>query len=113
MIIALPYSEARIFAHFGKSKTFVFYEIEEGNILKRYLADPIEGHAALSSFLIEHKTNVVLCSGIGDHMYNLLKDKNILVYPGVEGFTDDAVMDFLNGKIELDLTKLHKCSCKH
>lgn len=110
MRIAVTYDCARVFAHFGKTEVFAIYDIKEGNITSRELYKrEKEGHSAIGDMLKSLGVNVVICGGIGEPAVNKLKSLSIEVYPGVSGFTDDAVIAFLNGSLNYSNAGIHKC----
>lgn len=110
MTIAVPVENEEIFQHFGKTKSFAIYEIENGQISNKKIVDTNgSGHSLLGSFLGERKVNVVICGGIGSGAVEVLSNNNIEVYSGHEGNADIIVEEFLKGK----LVKSTSASCDH
>ena len=66
MKIAVTYENGNVFAHFGHTKQFKFYEVQNGTVTaERVVSTMGSGHGALASFLTLHKVDVLICGGIG------------------------------------------------
>ena len=66
MILAMPYESGEVFQHFGKSKEFQLYEIEDGKTLgSRVMSSGENGHSALADMLGKLGVTVLVCGGIG------------------------------------------------
>ena len=103
MIIAVPYEHGFVFGHFGHTKQFRLYTVEDGAVTAISLADTNGGgHGALSSFLAERGVDVVICGGIGDGAKTALSNAGIRLFGGVTGDADRAVAMFLAGKLDYD-----------
>lgn len=103
MIIAVPYENGLVFGHFGHTKQFRLYTVEDGNVTAIKLADTNGGgHGALSTFLAERDVEVLICGGIGGGAKAALAEANIRIYGGVSGDADRAVAMFLAGKLDYD-----------
>ena len=50
-------------------------------------------------FLKRHQIEVLVCSGIGSCMKDLLESMNITVIPGVSGGADEVIARFLAGNL--------------
>ena len=108
MKIAVTYDNGEIFQHFGHTKQFKIYEIENDEIKAEEIIDTNgSGHGILGEFLITNEVEVLICGGLGSGAKNILEENNIKVYPGVEGNADEAIKDYINNKLEKDLNK--KC----
>lgn len=113
MKIAVNEQEGKIFQHFGQTKAFQIYEVEDGKVLSSsHLAADPKGHAALADQLIKEKVNVVICGNLGARMLGLLQGAGIQVCGNVEGDCDQAVQAYLNGTLTYS-TEAHACSCSH
>ena len=100
MKIAVTYNNGEVFQHFGHSKQFKLYEVENYKILSSdIIYTDGKGHGALSGFLKENNVDVLICGGIGVGAKNALRDFNIELYPGVEGNADEQVEAFLAGNL--------------
>ena len=53
----------------------------------------------IPQFLKRHRTEVLVCSGIGNCMKDLLTAMNIKVIPGVSGRTDEVIGKYLAGTL--------------
>ena len=62
MKIAIPYENGMVFQHFGHTKQFKFYDVEDGTIVSSQVADMNgQGHGALSGFLAQAQVNILIC----------------------------------------------------
>lgn len=100
MKIAVTYENGQVFQHFGHTKQFKIYDIQEGVIKGSSILDTDgEGHGALAGFLKTEKVDALICGGIGDGAKNALNEAGITLYGGVSGGTDKAVQDLLAGAL--------------
>ncbi len=103
MIIAVPYAGGQVFGHFGHTKQFRLYTVEDGAVTAISLADTNgSGHGALSAFLADRGVNTLICGGIGGGAQDGLAEVGIRIYGGVSGDADRAVAMFLAGKLDYD-----------
>ena len=73
MRIAIPYEEGNVFQHFGKSKQFKLYTVEDGKIVSSEVISAGDtGHEALAGLLAELDVKAVICGGLGQGMMNAL-----------------------------------------
>ena len=87
MILAMPYESGEVFQHFGKSKEFQLYEIEDGKILgSRVMSAGENGHSALADMLGKLGVTVLVCGGIGDGA------KQALAQWGIRGWPEYRVL---------------------
>ena len=101
MRIAIPYEEGNVFQHFGKSKQFKLYTVEDGKIVSSEVISAGDtGHEALAGLLAELDVKAVICGGLGQGMMNALAASGIDVYPGISGDADEAAISFLLGKLQ-------------
>ena len=90
MKIAVTYENEQIFQHFGHSKQFKIYNVEDKKIVSSEVVDTNgSGHGALAGFLKEHKVDTLICGGIGGGAKTALANADITLYGGVSG-TDPA-----------------------
>ncbi len=109
MRIAVTYENGEIFQHFGHTKQFKVYDIENQKIVKEEIVDTNgQGHGALAGFLFGGKVDALICGGIGGGAQMALADAGIKLYGGVSGDADEAVAAYLAGK--LDYNSNVKCS---
>lgn len=103
MKIAVTYENGMVFQHFGHTKQFKIYDVEEGKIVKTEIADTQgSGHGALAGFLTGIGVEALICGGIGGGARTALTDANIALYPGVSGEADDSVKAFLSGTLNFN-----------
>lgn len=103
MRIAVTYENGEVFQHFGHSKQFKVYDVEDNRIVKTEVIDTNgSGHGALAGVLTAAKADVLVCGGIGGGAQTALRKANIQIYGGVSGNADDAVEAFLAGNLDFD-----------
>ena len=100
MRIAVTYENGEVFQHFGHTEQFKLYDVEEGKVVKERVADTEgQGHGALAGFLAGLKVDTLICGGIGGGAQRALAGAGIRLFGGVSGRADDAVRDYLEGKL--------------
>ena len=103
MKIAVTYEDGNIFQHFGKSKEFKVYDIENQEIISSQIESTNgQGHSALAEILKNLNIDVLICGGIGGGARNILTSLGIEIIPGVIGSSDEAVIDYLKGELHYD-----------
>ena len=103
MILAVTYENGQVFQHFGHTGQFKLYQIEDGAVTSSRVVDTNgSGHGALAGFLAAHRVEALICGGIGGGARAALAEAGIALYPGVEGAADQAVTDWLAGKLAYD-----------
>ncbi len=103
MRIAVTYEDGNIFQHFGHTKQFKMYDVEEGKIVKSEIIDTNgSGHGALAGVLSAIRADVLICGGIGGGAQMALRDAGIKLYGGVNGNADEAVRDFIAGNLSFN-----------
>ena len=113
MKIAGNYENGQIFQHFGQTRTFKVYTVENNKVVSTELVPGApEGHHALGHQLAGMQVDVVICGGLGIPMLNLLQGAGIRVCGNVAGSADAAVEDYLNGTL-VSSTAAHACGCGH
>lgn len=101
MKIAVTYENEQVFQHFGHSKQFKIYNVEDKKIISSEVIDTNgSGHGALAGFLKEHKVDTLICGGIGGGAKVALANYGINLYGGVSGNTDEVINTFLNDKLQ-------------
>ena len=112
MKIAVCYEKQMVFQHFGKTKEFKIYEIENNEIKNSYIiSNNGITHCALIDYLKENKVDVLICGGLGYGAVSKLNDLGIKLYAGVNGYADDKVLDLLNNRLDYD--NEHTCEDEH
>jgi predicted Fe-Mo cluster-binding NifX family protein len=110
MKLAVTHENGQVFQHFGKTKEFKIYDIQDGKIgFSMVISAGGQGHGALAGFLRMLGISVVLCGGIGPGAQDALAQLDITPIPGVQGDADQAVQDFLDGKLTANTEAL----CNH
>ena len=100
MKIAVTYENGNVFAHFGHTKQFKLYEVQDGTVTaERVVSTMGSGHGALASFLALHGVDVLICGGIGGGAKDALSEAGIRLFAGVSGNTDEAVKAYLSGML--------------
>lgn len=101
MKIAVSYDQGKVFQHFGHSEEFKIYEVQGGKIVGSEIVKAEgSGHNAMADFLKNSQIDVVLCGGLGGGAESALTEAGIVSCSGVEGDADQAVADYLAGKLE-------------
>jgi len=101
MRIAVTYENGNIFQHFGHTKQFKLYDVENGNIVHTGVMPTLgSGHGALASLLASTGADVLICGGIGGGAQMALAEAGIKLYGGVSGSADAAVEALLAGKLD-------------
>ncbi len=112
MIIAVTYKDGEVFQHFGHCENFKIYSVEDGKITEEKIINTNgNGHGALAGFLKNNSVDVLICGGIGMGARNALAEKNIELYPGVVGNSDEAVKALLEDKLSYNPNTV--CSHHH
>lgn len=111
MKTAVTYENGQIFQHFGKSKQWKVYEVENGRITASCVLDvDAKGHTARVQFLMDYHIDTLVCGGIGGPALGALKTANITVYPGHTGDADAVVEQAITGAIVADESYIpHTC----
>ena len=90
--------------YFGRSKQFIIFDVEDGQIVKEEaFANP--GHTLLSSppkFVAKLGVSVVIGGIVGRIAFNIMKKRGIKVVAGAGGDANTAVENYLKGKLVLD-----------
>lgn len=100
MKLAITYDNGQVFQHFGKTQQFKIYDIQEGKVGPSLVTGTGgQGHGALAGLLRALGISVLICGGIGPGAQEALKSLDITVIPGITGDADQAVQDFVDGKL--------------
>ena len=101
--IAVTYENGEVFQHFGHTKEFKFYTVEDKKIVDSEIVPTMgSGHSMLADFLLLNGVTVLICGGIGGGAQMALSQAGIKLYGGVTGKADDAVNALLNNKLNYD-----------
>lgn len=122
MKIAVTHENGRVFQHFGHTKEFKVYMVEDGKVLANAVVDANgSGHGALADFLSSIGVSTLICGGIGMGAQLALDNADIELYAGIEGDADEAVAALLAGTLAHNGAANcnhhhdhdHSCSCGH
>ena len=103
MKVAVTYENGEIFQHFGRTKQFKIYEIENGEVKSAEVVDTNGfGHGALAGFLKAIGVDALICGGIGGGAQNALAEQGIKLYGGVSGSADEAAKALASGTIDFN-----------
>jgi predicted Fe-Mo cluster-binding NifX family protein len=114
MKIAMPYNEGRINEHFGASREFVIYTIEDGEITGSKIInshDLCHNHEGLAGLLREEGVEVVIAGGIGHPMMNAIQALGFKIVTGASGDAARVAVDYASGS--LNTSDIDICSCSH
>ncbi|MBQ8550973.1 MAG: dinitrogenase iron-molybdenum cofactor biosynthesis protein [Clostridia bacterium] len=100
MKIAVTYENGQIFQHFGHTKQFKIYTVENGGVVNSEVIDTNgSGHGALAGLLSVRGVDALICGGIGGGAQAALSEAGIKLYGGVSGSPDVAVEALLGGTL--------------
>lgn len=103
MKIAVTYDNTtgEIFQHFGRTEFFKLYDVNDGRVARTEVVSTNgQGHGALAGVLYQLQADVLICGGIGGGAQMALQEAGIRFYGGCAGSADQAVKDFLAGKLD-------------
>ncbi|MBR3992998.1 MAG: NifB/NifX family molybdenum-iron cluster-binding protein [Anaerotignum sp.] len=101
--IAVTYENGEVFQHFGHTKEFKFYTVEDGKIIDTEIVPTLgSGHSLLADFLLVNGVTLLICGGIGGGAKMALAQKGIELRGGVSGNADQRVEEYLNGTLEFN-----------
>lgn len=108
--LAIPLDGENLSEHFGHSREFAFYKIENGKIVfSSRQVPPPHAEGTIPNWLVENEITDVLAGGIGSRAIDILNSHDINVYAGVEtGNPDNMALDFIQGSL-----KYGKNYCNH
>ena len=98
--IAVTYENGEVFQHFGHTKEFKFYTVEDKKIVDSEIVPTMgSGHSMLADFLLLNGVTVLICGGIGGGAQAALAAAGIQLFGGVSGDADEAVLRFVSGNL--------------
>lgn len=110
MKVAVTYKDGMVGQSFADAEAFKIYEIKDGEIAFEMVVQTMEqGAKAIADFLSIGQVTNVICGDIDETATFTLAMKGIMVYAGVEGPADGAVMAFLEEK----LASTDEATCGH
>ena len=103
MVVAVPYLQGGVNAHFGSTQAFLIAEGVDGHVEHATVFE-VQGmqhnHSGIAGFLKEQGVEVILAGGMGAPMQHALKMQGFELYCGVSGPAVEVVEAFLRGEIE-------------
>lgn len=100
MKLAVTTENNQVFQHFGKTKTFTVYTVENGEIKgKGLLSAGDAGHSALVDVLRGTGVELLICGGIGQGAKDALSGAGLQFISGASGDVDAVVRKFLAGEL--------------
>src|SRR5699024_1201140 len=100
MKIAVTYDNGNIFQHFGKTKYFKVYEVEDNKVVSsEVIGYNGTGHGALAGLLADQSVDVLICGGIGGGAQSALAEAGVELCSGAQGDADQAVEAYLKGEL--------------
>jgi len=107
--IVIPSENGQLAEHFGHSREFVFFEIEENKITKTYSkVPPLHEEGVLPRWLASEKASDILVGGIGPKAVEILYNHNINVYVGVAvDESNHLALNFINGDLKFGQNFCH------
>ncbi len=102
MKIAIPVEEGMISSHFGHTKEFYIYDVEDKKIVRRVNDIPPEHKpGVIPRYLYLLGVDTILATKIGDSAKRILDTLKVNYIVGVKGEPTDNVEAFLSGYLEV------------
>lgn len=102
MRVAITYDmeTGNVFQHFGHTKYFKVYDIEDGKIIRSAIYDNGGfGHHSLPVYLKEMGVEVIILGNRGQGAINAINNAGLKQFAGVTGNADEAAQAFLAGTL--------------
>ena len=100
MRIAVPFMEGQIFGHYGRTKQFAIFDIEDRRVASgRLLSSGEASCQALAGLLKSNGVSLVICGGISAIESQSLSDAGIEFVANVQGNVRHAVEEYLTGTL--------------
>jgi len=103
MIVAVPYLNGEVNAHFGSTQAFLLAETSDDKVIDtsvHELHGMQHNHSGIAGFLKEQGVQAIIAGGMGSPMQQALKGQGFELYCGVGGSAVEAVEALLRGEIE-------------
>ena len=98
--IAVPFLAGQIFGHFGRTKQFAFFDIDNEKVVSnRLISVGGESCTELAGFLKNKGVNLVICGGISANESRALSNAGIEYVANVQGNVRHAVEEYLMGTL--------------
>ena len=112
MKLAVTAENGQVFQHFGHTKLFKIYTVEDGKVTGREDLDTsMSGHEALAVILKQKGVSLLICGGIGGGAKAALQANGIELIAGASGDIETAVANYLSGALVHDPSV--QCSHHH
>lgn len=90
-----------VFQHFGKTKNFKIYNIEDGKVTGSKVIDNGGfGHHDLAAYLKNLGVEILILGNRGQGAIDALNNASLKQIAGITGNPDDAVKSFLSGTLK-------------
>jgi len=102
MKIAIPYNQGRVNEHFGISREFIIFNVENGKITGKQIISSggrQHNHGGLANLFTSEGVEVVIAGGMGPPMAEALRSAGLNVITGAYGDAEKVVSDYLSGKL--------------
>lgn len=107
--IAVPVQGENVSAHFGHAPNFKIFSVENNNIIdENILENPGHQPGLLPKLLNEAGADLVISSGMGQKAIAIFEKNNIEVVCGASGEARSAVINYLNGDLNISAN-----ACSH
>ena len=107
--LAIPVDNGVLSEHFGHTRLFEFFEIVDKKIMhNEQLIPPPHEEGVLPRWLIDNGVTDLLTGGIGPKAINILYNKGINVYVGVEkDRAENLALNFINDSLSFGKNYCH------
>ncbi len=107
--LAIPLDGEELSGHFGHSREFAFYEIENDRIVSSsHQIPPPHAEGTMPRWLVENKVTDMLVGGIGPKAIKILNEHKINVYVGVQtDRSENMASDFIKGSLKFGQNYCH------
>ena len=100
MKIAVASDDEIVAGHFGYCAAFTIFDTEGDKIVnKEVVASPGHKPGLLPNLLNDLGVKVIIAGGMGGGAVDIFNEKQIEVITGATGKVDEAVMEYLKGKL--------------
>ena len=100
MRIAVTYENGNVFQHFGHTRQFKVYDVQDRKIIASAVVDTNgSGHGALAGVLTALNADALICGGIGGGAQMALAAAGIRLFGGVSGSADAAAEALVAGTL--------------
>lgn len=101
MKIAVSTDSGKVSGHFGRCPEFTIVEIKNNKVRdKKLIQNPGHITGFLPKFLKEQGISCVIAGGAGSRAQELFEQFRIKLITGVRGDVEEAIKEFIKGKLE-------------